>query len=272
VPTRFDRDTAVTRTDEWTFEARLDPGWSVVRGPNGGYLAAIILRALLATVDDPARVPRSFTTHYASPPRDNDVVSITTAIERQGRSLTSCTARVHQHDRLVGLAIAAFSAPRPGPEFCDVMMPSVPGPDDLPSREPPPEAPPIASRWHTRWAIGSPPVPDAPRMSEAVSGGWIRPEDPHLLDAPLVAALTDAWIPPIFSRIEPAFVVPTVDLTIHFRATLPAPTASPDDWAFVLFRTNVAAEGFIEEDGQVWSGDGTLLAQSRQLAVVMPLA
>ena len=34
--------------------------------------------------------------------------------------------------------------------------------------------------------------------------------------------------------------------------------------------SNVIAEGFLEEDGEVWAPDGTLIAQSRQLAVVMP--
>ena len=59
--------------------------------------------------------------------------------------------------------------------------------------------------------------------------------------------------------------MPTIDLTIHFRA---APSRQPG-WVLAQFRTTMAAEGYLEEDGEVWSEDGRLLAQSRQLAVVV---
>ena len=36
-------------------------------------------------------------------------------------------------------------------------------------------------------------------------------------------------------------------------------------------RTNVVPEGFLEEDGEIWSRDGVLLAQSRQLAAILPM-
>jgi acyl-CoA thioesterase len=66
--------------------------------------------------------------------------------------------------------------------------------------------------------------------------------------------------------------VPTVDLTIHFRAGAPGDGVADDDWALVVFRSNVAAEGFVEEDGEVWSADGRLLAHSRQLSMLLPVA
>ena len=62
--------------------------------------------------------------------------------------------------------------------------------------------------------------------------------------------------------------VPTVDLTIHFRRDLPVPGARPDDFVLATFRSRFAEQGFIEEDGEIWTRDGTLLAQSRQLAVI----
>jgi acyl-CoA thioesterase len=269
VPTRFERDTAVRRRDDTTFDARVDTAWWVMRGPNGGYLAAIILRALIETVDDPARDPRSLTVHYAAPLEEGDV-TITTALERVGRSLSSVSARMYQGDRLVAIAMSAFSKPRPGPEFCDFVVPDVAPPSEIKAVPVPDPAPPIAHRWDTRWAIGRPPDPSLPLAREAVAGGWIRLEEPQVLDAPVVAAITDAWIPPVFSRMNEPLVVPTIDLTVHFRTSLPLPTASPDDFLLAVFRTNAAAEGFLEEDGEVWSADGRLVAQSRQLAVAMP--
>ena len=55
------------------------------------------------------------------------------------------------------------------------------------------------------------------------------------------------------------------------RAELPHPGLAADAFVLASFRTTVAADGFLEEDGEVWAPDGTLLAQSRQLATVLPL-
>jgi acyl-CoA thioesterase len=271
VDTPFDRETAITKVADGRYTAEMATSWWVVRGPNGGYLAAVILRALADAVDDPARRPRSLTVHYASSPGEG-TVDVETRLERVGRSLTTCSCRMEQGGKLVALAIAAFSLPRPGPEFCDVVMPQVPGPSHyVPSPAPPPEAPAIARRWETRWAIGHPPVPGAPRGARAIAGGWIRLPEHRAVDAPLAAAITDGWVPPTFSRIDEPVVVPTVDLTIHFRSDLPHPGLADDAFVLASFRTTVAAGGFLEEDGEIWAPDGTLLAQSRQLATVLPL-
>jgi acyl-CoA thioesterase len=266
--TAFDRDTAVTKRGDGRYEAELSTDWWVVRGPNGGYLAAIVLRALTDAVADPERAPRSLTVHYTSAPGEG-AVQLVTSRERVGRSLTTCTCRMEQAGRLVALAVAAFSRPRPGPEFQDVVMPQVPGPEAFAPRPPVRGAPPIARCWETRWAIGHPPVPGAPSGQRAVAGGWIRLPEPHAVDAPVAAAITDGWIPPMFGRVREPVVVPTVDLTVHFRARLPHPGVPADAFVLAAFRTTVAADGFLEEDGEIWAPDGTLLAQSRQLATIM---
>ena len=41
------------------------------------------------------------------------------------------------------------------------------------------------------------------------------------------------------------------------------------DWFLARFRTRSSIEGFLEEDGEIWSRDGRLLVQSRQLSLVM---
>ena len=269
----FDRETAVTATGDGVFRCELSPLWSVHRGPNGGYLAAVALRALTDAVGDAERAPRSLTIHYARPPVAPGPLDVVTRVERAGRSLTSLSARLVQGDQLIGLALAAFSRPRPGPEFCDLVPPDdVPPPDECTPRRLPNDPsipmPAIARRWETRWAVGAPP---GTQGDTALAGGWIRLPEGRTVDALVLAAMTDGWIPPVFSRVPQAMIVPTVDLTVHFRARLPLVDAKPDDWVLASFRTDAAADGFLEEDGSLWSRSGVLLAQSRQLAAVLPL-
>lgn len=268
----FDVETAVRSLGDGRYESTLHRAWWVHRGPNGGYLAAIVLRALVAAVADSRRAPRSLTVHYTAPPAEG-ALDIATTVERAGRSLTTCSARLEQGGRLIGLALAAFSVPRPGPEFCDLLPPRVPPPDDCPAVEVPSDGelpvPAIAYRWESRYVAGG--SPGTPTGGEAVAARWIRLPEHRVVDHLVAAAITDAVIPAIFSRVDEPIIVPTVDLTVHFRAALPARDARPDDYVLAVFRTGAAAEGFLEEDGEVWTEDGTLLAQSRQLAAVLPL-
>lgn len=266
----FDRETAVRPLGDGRYESRLDRAWWVHRGPNGGYLAAIVLRALTEAVGDAERSPRSLTVHYVAPPAEG-ALEVATTIERAGRSLTSCSARLTQDGKLIGLALGAFSKARPGPEFSDLRPPAALPVEESPEIDVPPDdafMPDIAFRWENRMVRGGFPLE---ATGEAVITRWIRLPEGRVVDGLVAAAVTDAVIPAVFGRVEAQIIVPTVDLTIHFRSSLPLPDAKPDDYVLADFRTNVAAEGFLEEDGEIWSRDGVLLAQSRQLAAILPM-
>jgi acyl-coenzyme A thioesterase PaaI-like protein len=266
----FDRETGVRPLGDGRYEANLDRSWWVHRGPNGGYLAAIVLRALTGAVADMERSPRSLTVHYAAPPAEG-ALEIATTVERAGRSLTTCSARLTQGSKLIGLALGAFSSRRSGPELSDLAPPAAPAVEESPVLEPPsddPMVPDIAFRWENRMVRGG--VPFA-ATDEAVITRWIRLPEGRVVDALVAAAVTDAVVPAVFGRIQEQIIVPTVDLTIHFRSSLPLPGAKPGDSVLAEFRTNVVAEGFLEEDGVIWSPEGVLLAQSRQLAAILPL-
>lgn len=264
-PTRFERDTAVTRIGEHSFEARIDRGWWVVAGPNGGYVAGIMMRALELAVDDAERAPRSFTIHFTARPAEG-AARIETRIERHGRSLTTVTARMLQDDRLLCVTVAAFSRPREAFSFNHAQMPEVAMPEDCEPLSPRID---IHHRYDYRWAVGTQPFSEG---GQPQCGGWIRTREPGIADSALVAAYTDAFPPAIFSHIAPESIqqgIPTIDLTIHFRQQLPLACASPEDFTLAVFRSRQADGGFMEEDGEVWSRDGVLLAQSRQLALVL---
>ena len=267
--TRFDTDTAVELIGPGRYRCRIDEGWWAGAGPNGGYVGAILLRALEHAVDDPERLCRSFTVHYLARPNAGPAEVVVT-IERSGRSLTSVSARLSQGDRALAIAVAAMSRPRPGPEFCDVEMPDVVPPEDagigpFSGDVPRSAVPTLADRFEYRRVIGPEPFAGA---AEAVTGGWIRLTDPRPVDPSLLVACVDAWMPAMFGRFSGPWGMTTVDLTVHVRSL---PPAGYDDWCLVRFRSDVSADGFCEEDGEVWTRDGQLLAQSRQLAALIAL-
>jgi acyl-CoA thioesterase len=170
---------------------------------------------------------------------------------------------MEQDGRLIALAIGAFSRKRLAAiEFNEVPAPAVPAPEEVPVVEPRPEMPPFSRQWELRYAIGPPPFSGAD--GPTLTGGWIRPLDDHPIDAALVAQITDAWLPAVFIRLTEPNAVPTIDLTIHFRADLPLPA----DYVLVTFESRLSAGGFVEEDGSIWSRDGRLIAHSRQLALL----
>jgi acyl-CoA thioesterase len=280
--TKFDRDTAVWRDPDAgaaasegsnaVFGAEVAPDWRAGRGPHGGYLAAMLLRALVEAVADAQRAPRSLTIHYARAPEPGPV-AISTVIERQGRSLSTLSARMQQGGELIAIALAAFSLPWGGPEISDVRMPEVDPPD--------------ASREGVRLIERGGPefarhIVLQPRMDGSVFGageqqmrvrGWIGLAEPRPIDALSLAFFSDALIPAPYMRMSEPAAVPTVDLTVHFREQLPpaADAASdPRELCLAQTTTELVHDGFFIEDGLIWAADGTLLAHSRQLAIVIP--
>lgn len=122
---KFDLDTALERKDESTFLGATSRDWWVDRGPHGGFLAALMLRGLRATVDDPSRQIRSLTVHYIAPPALGPV-EVTTAIERVGKSRISASARLVQDGETKAIALAAFSSAWESVEWAETSMPLLP--------------------------------------------------------------------------------------------------------------------------------------------------
>ena len=253
--TKFDTDTAVRDG-----RATVSEDWFIVRGPNGGYLAAMFVKALDEAVA-PGRRPRSLTIHYTAAPKAGPV-DIATSVEREGRSFTFLSARMHQDGVLIANALAAYSGEREGIAWREEEMPAVRPASEIEPLPAGPPLPPFAWHWEMRSVVPSLPFTGGDR---AESGGWIRLREPRALDYPLVATLTDAWFPAAFSRLTAPEALPTIDLTIHFRAE---PAVPAGESVLALFRSRHAGAGFVEEDGVIWAPDGTLIAQSRQLALL----
>lgn len=264
--TAFDDDIAVIPIDDAMYSAQLTDRWDVVKGPNGGYLAAIAGNAIIAECADPARQLRSMTIHYHRPPK-HEPVRVGVELLRAGRSLSSYEARMWQGENLILTAIAALSMPwTTEVESWFLELPTDAGVPNPAPRDSALIPIPVQHNFKTDLRIAGAFFEGG---TEARTGGWIRTLDPRPLDALALIAFSDALPPAGFTRSTVPFGAPTIDLTVHIRATLPLANFAPDDFVFTRFTTQHSADGLLDEDGLLWAPDGTLLAQSRQLALAL---
>lgn len=262
-PGRFDADTAVVAEDGH-FTVHLDPRWNGL-GPNGGYLAAVMLRAMSVALDEPSQQPRSLTVHYQRPSAPGPA-RIDVEVARRGRTVASVEARLSQEGRQSVAALGAFISSGEGPAFVELAMPDMPPPESLqPYAFDSRIMPPFAACWEGRPA-GALPFNGA---DEAMFKGWLRLVEPRPPDAFSIVAMTDALAPSLTARLsQPSHFLPTVDLTVHLPNPLP-PDLPPDEHFAVQFRTGVSADGVCVEDGWIWTREGLLVAQCRQLALLV---
>ncbi len=253
----FDAETALEPVGEGRWRAVVPPTWSIGTGPNGGFMAALAARAAeLAT----SWAPRSLTLHYLVPPAEAPI-DLAVTIVRQGRSTAFLRMEMLQQERPVVTAMAVCGAWYEGaPSWSDAVAPELPAPQDCDRVDSGSGVPPVVGRYDIRVA----PAAEEPARPARLAG-WIRTAEPRAADDVALAAMTDAFVPPAFFRAGEPVIVPTLELTVHFRGL---PPAGEHPWIAAAFTTRVAAGGVCEEDGELWSADGRLLAQSRQLALV----
>lgn len=285
--TAFERATAVVRDgDRWV--AGVDLDWAAPTGPNGGYLAAIVTRAIEAETDPTRqRRLRSLSLQYLRSAGEGPL-ELEVRTVRSGRRLASVAVTAFQQDRAVITGFATLAtrgldqAGRWTPPMPDVAGPPASDADAAPidgySRsgghwlELPPGLPPIVGQLRIAPRIGAGPYSGrAAAPGEPVeTGGWMGSPEPQRIDAAYLAQLTDFWWPPAFEVMTVPAIAPTIDLTIHFHGDLPADGLAPAS-VLGVYRTAVADEGLAEEDATLYLPDGTLVARARQLALLAPL-
>jgi acyl-CoA thioesterase len=255
----FEHDTAVRAGADGSFDCDIGPDWWVAAGPNGGYLAAILVRALEAQAGADPRPLRSLTVHFLRAP-DVGPACVKVAVERAGRSVSFLAARLVQDGRPCAVALAVLAGSRDGIELEHADAPAVSAPEEIEPRPPRSNAPRFAGNFDLRPALGGRLFSGA---DEALTGGWLRLRTQPQVDAASLVAFCDSWFPSIFAVAREPLAVPTLELTVHLRVSRPL----PPDWVLGRFSTRTARDGFLEEDGEIYSRDGRLLAQSRQLAL-----
>ena len=249
----FAEDTALVPDGELRWRGRVHERWWVVKGPFGGTIAALLARALMQSTEHP---PRTLAVHFADAPSAGEV-EVSAAVERRGRSTDAISLRLEQDGRVMALALANAGDRRDQPAWNELPQPEAPPPETCRRVEPAPV--PFVGQLDVRWVAGD----RAPAWNRA----WVGLPGGEPLDDAFVAALSDVWMPPAFQRLDGQAIVPTLDLTIHWRAPIPEGTR----WLLAEHRSLHAGGGTWTCDGTLWSPDGTVLSQARQLALLRRL-
>ncbi|MFH8984738.1 thioesterase family protein [Streptomyces varsoviensis] len=261
----FDRDTALTPRGDGVYEANLSSGWTIFGAVNGGFLAALLGRALGDALPHPD--PYSLTAHYLSASRPGPAVIRTQTI-RTGRTLSVGQASLYQFDedgneveRLRALATYGDLGTLPDDVRTTAKPPNLPPYERCLSRRD--GDAPLGTEFEGRldlrldpatcgWAVGSP-------SGLGEMRGWFGLADGRDAD-PLSLLLAVDALPPTALELGLKGWVPTIELTTHIRCR-PAPGPLR-----VAMTTRNLAGGLMEVDAEIWDSADRLAAQARQLA------
>lgn len=266
---RFDRDTSVrpigVEGDVHTYSCRVAEGWDILGNANGGYLLAIVGRALSHATGRPDCI--TVTAHYLAPAPVADGRIVVTVV-RSGRRFATATASLYltvdgrERETLRALATLGDLRTDPGgPTMLLESMPDIAPIDECIGTNTEATLPALHGRLDCRFDPRDAGFRLGQKSGDARMRGWFGFADGRPVDSAALLLACDAFPPTVFHLDLPVAWVPTVELTFHLRAI---PAAGP---VACSFRTRYVQNGLLEEDGEMWDSSGTLVGLSRQIAL-----
>ncbi|ANY22349.1 thioesterase family protein [Gordonia terrae] len=262
--------------DSITLRAHIDATFTIGPKVHGGTLQMVVAKAartaLTALTPDgdrlaesaAAMIPVAISSDYLTAPDAADI-DLEISVRKRGRTVTVLTVDAVQLGRTVVSSSVTMARPDSGrphhsaPTVLDA-LPVEPSPTGIPL-----DGSPIAEVNHLGAAIDL--VLDSETFpvvrgetGEPLVRGWIRPKgvEPDEYFTVLVGDIS----PPVVMNLALFGWAPTVQLTTYVRRH-PAP-----GWLRFAATSSEVGPGMFEEDHLVVDSTGTVVAQSRQLALI----
>ena len=240
-----------------TYSAEVGEEWEI-RGPSGGYLAALTLGAAGLCAEIPR--PASYYCHFLSPPEFGPV-ELSVERLKQGRRSESLSVRMTQGGRDIMFAVVRTAAEGPGYSHQEVEAPAVDPPDaSRPVERRAADGGRLFAFWNN--SCRRPQTERTDSEPSPVIREWVRFEptptfeDPFIDAArPLILLDTFGW-PAVYMKHRGVdFVAPNLDTAVWFHRP---PAAS--GWLLVDHESPVAGGGLIGVSGRVWDEERNLVA------------
>jgi acyl-CoA thioesterase II len=253
----FERDTSVSGADG-RYAVNLSPAWAVW-GPNGGYVAAIALRAMAAAGSLPR--PAAFHCQFLKAGRF-DAAEVLVERTRSGKRSEALRARLVQDgEDLLNASLWLTDDGMDGLEHEATRMPDVPKPAALKSFA---ELFDNYADWYPYWrSVEARPGKPNRDVGPPIWQTWMRLNDPPArYDMSLAAARIALWMDmgPWNAAVAAypwpmQYVAPNLDLHIQFHRF-----AEASEWLLVDAEAPVARDGLIGTTLKLWNEDGELVA------------
>jgi len=251
-----------------TFSVELSEEWCVVGKPNGGYMAAAILRAvgceLVERGQDHPDCVAITSTFLGAPDPAPAIVDV--SVLRAGRGVTQVRATLLQDgEPMVESQVVMSRLKAPDRVYDSSMAPTMTpmGECVRGTSGEGPFAHRVMIMEGTRVLFDPLTTVFNQGFEEGVAEvrGWASFEDGRPIDALALHYLIDC-MPPATFPLQSAGWVPTLQLTSYLRAH-PAPGP-----VLVRQKAQVIDAGFVDEVCEIWDSSGRLVAQGTQLAKV----
>lgn len=249
--------------EEGNLGGHLSESWLQGRAIFGGVITAVLATAMQRHA--PGRPARTISVQFCAPGRPGPARALVEPV-REGRYLSQAGAHLEQEGRIVARAFASFGCDRDYPvSYSADRMPEVAAAQTVPAMPPSPLMPVFTQQVEFRFALGAPPKAGASRPE---LGGWCRFREQMPADLGMFCGLLDIWPPPAFSMLKDFGPGATIDLTHHFLVPLPLANTTEDALYLYSGRAPTIAGGYQEAAGELWTGDGRLIARTRQMAAL----
>ncbi len=254
----FDQDISVHELVPGVFGTSITANWSINGIPNGGYLMAIMANTMMQDADNTATP--IITANFLSRTEPGEAVIYLERIAQStqfDRFQASLVQNEKERIRALGTILKGNSDSaerhyeKSEPEIARledcVLVPELPNYS-------------LYGRMDVRldpacagWMMGG-----VTEKSEI--RGWIRFREERPFDILSIILIIDSFPPPILASQGIVGWVPTIEFSVNIR-NLPE-----TKWLRAVFRTCFVDNGILEEDGEIWDGQGGLVAISRQIA------
>lgn len=251
--------TASTPRGDGVRDVTVSDHWNTPFGrPNGGYVLATMLRGMREELG--LTEPLAASISYLTAAEPGVAAELTVTGLKLGRRVQTGQATLSQGGSPVAHLVASFGLRPPDGRAAQLRRPPQ-LPDPAACADPLQHGVPavgIFERVEYRladfpgWAAGRP-------SGDPRTELWQRLGDEPVTQWEALALMCDSFAPVALELGVGSSV--TVQLTVHFFALPTSP------WLATRLSTGRMADGFHDEDCELWDASGTLVAQSRQLAV-----